>query len=179
MPVLRRVDFTQAEAPPDWRDESIARIFELQRYFQVSAPIWSSNLSLPGLRSAVGARFYPAAHENLERIVRELVAVRHESEEDEYGPLRATEYAFSRTVEGVAECYALMRDNLSTPLVSTDSSGGIRLTWIRGGRQVRAVFPGSPSDRRYLYHEGPAGYGAIHDFDGNALAKQLNWLRGE
>jgi len=178
MPVLQHVDYAPVESTPDWRDESIARVFELQRYFNVCAPAWSEKVGLFGLQSVVSARFYPAAHKNLERIVRELVAVRNESEEDEYGPLRATEYAFSRAIEVVVEGYALLREELQTPLISTDSTGGIRLAWIRGNRQVRAVLPASGTDRRYLYHESPTEYAAVHDFDGYTLAKWLNWLKG-
>lgn len=162
---------------PEWREESVARAFELQRHFTVVAPAWSESARLVGLQSVATARFYPAAHENLERIVRELVSVHHQPEEDEYGALRASDFAFSRATEIVAEAYALKRDRLLVPLVSTDSSGGIRLTWISQGRQVRAVIPPTAGERRYIYHESSAGYGVEHDFDGSSLAKWLDWLR--
>ena len=60
--------------------------------------------------------------------------------------------------------------------LAADGDGGLRLEWIRPGRELRLIVAASERGRSYLYHEAGADYGADYAPDAEKLGRGLNWL---
>jgi hypothetical protein len=58
----------------------------------------------------------------------------------------------------------------------TDSCGGFRVEWSRGGREVRLNLRGSPKGRHYIYHEDGDDFGCDYYVRPDRLAHWLRWL---
>lgn len=71
----------------------------------------------------------------------------------------------------------LLAQNWKAPRVSTDDSGGLRLSWRLGSREVRAVVPADLS-ARYLYWQKGNEYGGEPNFGSGTLYARLHWLNG-
>jgi hypothetical protein len=70
-----------------------------------------------------------------------------------------------------------LAQNWSSPRVATDGFGGVRLTWSKDQREVRAVISGRQTARgSYLYWEDPSGYGTIPNFTAATLFRYLDLL---
>jgi len=66
------------------------------------------------------------------------------------------------------------------PRVSSDGFGGVRLTWQRGQREVRAVISGSQTERSsYLYWENGNSYETVPDFTAATLYTFLYRLEND
>ena len=102
-----------------------------------------------------------------------------EHEQDEYGRLRPTDHAFKVTVELVSDARRLMGPSFPKASTSTDSEGGIRLTWTRGKREVRLICAAAPSMRTYVYRETEKWHETSKDVSSEVLVEWLNWLRCE
>ena len=72
----------------------------------------------------------------------------------------------------------LLAQEWSQPWVTTDGSGGIRLSWRREARELRAVLSADPQRERYLYWQDGSEYGAIPNFGSATLFTRLHWLNG-
>ena len=64
------------------------------------------------------------------------------------------------------------------PDVATNGDGGVRISWISGGRELRAAIPAADKGNRYLYWQEGASYGSIPGFTSTTLFQKLEWLRG-
>ncbi|NLE40079.1 MAG: hypothetical protein GX621_18845 [Pirellulaceae bacterium] len=100
---------------------------------------------------------------HLSPIVRQLVELWKEPEEDEYGRLKPTPDAFDRAVrlmvDAAIEAHSGKR-RIPPGRASTDSEGGVRIEWIRPGASVHLVV--SAKDREeYLYHEVGNDYATV------------------
>ena len=65
------------------------------------------------------------------------------------------------------------------PHVASDSYGGLRMSWIRGEKELRAVVPGDtkPETRkRYLYWDFGEKYGSVRNFTPSSLTAWMSWL---
>ena len=92
----------------------------------------------------------------LSAIIKQLVELRNEAETDEYGTLRASEYAFetaSHLLTDAAIVSAPKGRQIPNGCASTDSEGGIRIEWVRPTSSVHVVIPASAERTGYIYHE--------------------------
>lgn len=63
------------------------------------------------------------------------------------------------------------------PIITSDSYGGLRLTWIDGKREIRAVIPQDGTSRkRYIYWQEDDRYGSIANFTPSTLTAWLGWV---
>lgn len=60
--------------------------------------------------------------------------------------------------------------------VSTDGSGGLRVDWSAGEKNVRLIIAGSPSGKSYIYHEAGSEYGVDRNVSPEVTSRWLNWL---
>lgn len=91
----------------------------------------------------------------LSQIIKQLVELWMEEEEDEYGRLRPTKYAFDKSVQLLVDTTRELRLHEITAgcCVSTDSEGGVRLEWIQPKASIHLVIPSDESREAYIYHE--------------------------
>lgn len=107
-----------------------------------------------------------------------LIELLQEEDEDEYGILKPTIYAFDKAWNLVLAASQLMKNSFKRASISTDSEGGIRLTWTKQQpeAEVRLICPKEPNKQIYLYHEKDSQYGVVKDVSGFTLASWLQWL---
>lgn len=87
----------------------------------------------------------------------------------------------SRALAEVLRLVPFSRNQLaqrwSPPRVASDGFGGVRLSWRKEGKEVRAIISGGQTIRRsYLYWEDATGYGTIPDFTATTLYTYLDRL---
>lgn len=107
-----------------------------------------------------------------------LIELLQEEEEDEYGVLKPTPYAFDKAWNLIVAASQFMGSSFKRASVSTDAEGGIRLTWAKQQpeAEVRLICPSVPDKQLYLYHEKDSHYGVVKDMSGFTLASWLQWL---
>lgn len=90
-------------------------------------------------------------------------------ESDEYGILRPTSYALSKTQELLMELSVICIMSADVRgegwifprgAVTTDEAGGIHIEWLEGNAAIRIVIPSDDSKCPYIYHEHGSEYGA-------------------
>lgn len=114
----------------------------------------------------------------IEIVRNRLIELFQEEDEDEYGLLKPTTYAFVTAWKLVSDASKLMEKSFPKASASTDDKGGIRLTWTRleSEIEVRLICPSEPSQKTYLYHEKGEAHGIIDDVTGLTLAGWLQWF---
>ncbi|MEH2407115.1 hypothetical protein [Nostoc sp.] len=107
-----------------------------------------------------------------------LIELWQEDEEDEYGIVRPTVYAFDKAWSIIIEASQFLKDSFRKASVSTDDEGGIRLTWtkLEPEAEVRLICPCDHSKEVYLYHEKDSEYNIVKNVTGFNLASWLDWL---
>jgi hypothetical protein len=119
-------------------------------------------------------------HQNQElKITQErLIELLQEEDEDEYGILKPTPYAFEKAWNLTLDASQFMKNSFKRASVSTDDEGGIRLTWtcLEPEAEVRLICPSEPNKQIYLYQEKNSHYGVVKDVSGFTLASWLHWL---
>ncbi len=110
--------------------------------------------------------------------LKRLLALLESEDEDDYGMLKPSNYAFKTVLNLVSEVYSLMGSSFPRASVSTDEEGGIRLTWIQlePEREVRLMCPFSPDKQAYIYHETNDEYAVESDVSASTLVRWLQWL---
>jgi hypothetical protein len=119
-----------------------------------------------------------AGIKHLSAIIGQLVKLRKEEEEDEYGLLRATEYAFEKASELVIDAAiisTLKGRSVPRGCASTDSEGGIRIEWVRQVASVHLVVGAADNQKSYIYHEVGSDY-ATKPATSEVLAEWLNQI---
>jgi hypothetical protein len=99
-----------------------------------------------------------------------------ESQEDDYGRVGPTQFAFRTACLMVAGAISLLDEDLPcAPVV--DSEGGIRITWNRYHKQIKLICPATKESPVYIYQASPTG-NSVRDRNVNAsvLAERLSWL---
>lgn len=113
---------------------------------------------------------------HLSPIVRQLIDLWKEPEEDDYGRLKPTQDAFDGSVrllvDAAIEAYSQQRQ-IPSGCVSTDSEGGVRIEWVRPTASVHLVVPASRESVAYVYHEVGNDY-ATEDVTPERLAYWLH-----
>ena len=112
---------------------------------------------------------------HLSSTARQLVDLWKEPEEDDYGRLRPTGYAFNRSFGLLvnAAIEARPQGRIPAGCVSTDSEGGVRIEWVCSTASVHLVVPAARDGMPYIYHEVGDDY-ATEDATSKRLA---HWLR--
>ena len=101
-----------------------------------------------------------------------LEALLEEEEEDAYGRLRPTPEAFESARRLLHSAEPEYGAPLPAGSVSTDSKGGIRITWIKGTQELQLICP-ADSNTAHLYYERQSDYGMEHGVNGRTLAEYL------
>ena len=99
-------------------------------------------------------------------------------EEDDYGILRPTEYAFRTAVKLVVEAYDLIGENFPKASTATDDRGSITLDWtsLDPERTVRLLCPFSPEKPADIYHHTSNKYGVDDTVSAQTLVDWLQWF---
>ncbi len=117
---------------------------------------------------------------NLEIVLRDLLSLRSLEEEDEYGPLRPSDHAFTVATKIITDLLVAVRTDgygyMPRPQVVPDGEGGIRFLWHQEQRQIRVGIPAGSDGRFYLYHEVKNEHGVVNEPTVNALLHWLRWL---
>jgi hypothetical protein len=110
----------------------------------------------------------------LERLI-ELLDL---EEEDEYGILRPTEYAFRTAMKLVVEAYDSMGNSFPKCSTGTDDQGSIRLAWenINADRRVRLFCPSNAEEKAYIYHQKNQEYKSEYLISASTLVHWLEWF---
>lgn len=99
----------------------------------------------------------------LSAIIGQLIELRTApDEEDDYGTLRATKESFNVACEILTNAAIDLALEVSRPIprgrASTDSTGGIRVEWVRSDRAVHLVIPSDAEKQGYIYVEKGDAY---------------------
>ena len=104
--------------------------------------------------------------EELKITVDRIHGLTDEDEEDEYGEVvNPTEYAIQKAIELVSEAANSIPDEFFKAWVSSEDTGGIRLTWSKPEfkKQLRLIVPPTADQQIYLYHEQNDEYGVEYN----------------
>jgi hypothetical protein len=86
--------------------------------------------------------------------LKRLVELLEGEDEDDYGVLKPTDYAFKTVMNLILEANSLLTSDFPKASVSTDHQGGIRLTWtkLEGECEVCLFCPFNSSAPMDVYH---------------------------
>ena len=115
---------------------------------------------------------------NFRITVEPLIQLLDLEEEDEYGILRPSEYAFRTAMKFVVEVYDSMGNSFIKCSTGTDDQGSIRLAWqnINGDRRVRLFCPHNADEKAYIYHQKSEEYGSEDITSAATLTHWLEWF---
>ncbi|MEG4324281.1 hypothetical protein [Microcoleus sp. herbarium5] len=115
---------------------------------------------------------------NFRITVERLIELLDLEEDDEYGILRPTEYAFRTAMKLVVEAYDSMGNSFPKASTGTDDQGSIRLAWqnIKADRRVRLFCPHSSDEKAYIYHQDSDKYASQNITSGAILVYWLEWF---
>lgn len=102
-------------------------------------------------------------------------------EEDDYGILKPTEYAFQTAMQLVVEAYEIIGNRFPRGSTCTDERGGISITW-QSKQPKRAVImfcPCSPEKPAYIYRDTQDDYGSEDVISSSTLVQWLEWYNAE
>lgn len=145
---------------------------DIQPRKQNSVEIFSKRyLSSPAVSSH-------SSNEALKITQERLIELWQEDEEDEYGIVKPTVYAFAKAWSIITEASQFLKDSFRKASVSTDDEGGIRLTWtkLESEAEVRLICPCNHYKEVYLYYEKDSEYNIVKNITGFNLASWLDWL---
>jgi hypothetical protein len=110
--------------------------------------------------------------ENLMAVIRTLVELRHE-EDDEWRP---NEIATGRAIDIIADMCTDNQLGFPRCAVAPNGDGGVRLTWRRQGIEVRLVVPGTADLQPYIYKQTATTRLVIERITGQTLSNVLGSL---
>jgi hypothetical protein len=114
---------------------------------------------------------------NFRITVEHLLKLLDLEQEDEYGILRPTEYAFKTAMKLTVETYDILGDNFPKPSTGTHE-GSVRLAWqnVKADRRVRLFCPHNADEKAYIYHQKSEEYGSEDITSAETLAHWLEWF---
>ena len=115
---------------------------------------------------------------NFRITVERLIELLDLEEEDEYGILRPTEYAFRTAMKLVVEAYDSMGNSFPKCSTGTDDQGSITLDWtsLEPDRTVRLFCPFSAEQPVDIYHHAN-NENAVEDLvSSSTLVDWLQWF---
>ncbi|MEG4013228.1 MULTISPECIES: hypothetical protein [unclassified Microcoleus] len=115
---------------------------------------------------------------NFRITIERLIELLDLEEEDEYGILRPTEYAFRTAMKLVVEAYDSMGNSFpKASKISPNKKGSIWLAWenTNADRTVRLISPINAGQKSYIYHV--SGENRSKDITSAViLVDRLNWF---
>lgn len=101
-----------------------------------------------------------------------------EDDEDEYGLLKPSDYAFKTAVTLVLEAHSVMGINFPKASACTDHQGAISLTWksIQPARKVRLFCPFTDEQLIRIYHRQDDEHGSQNVISVATLVDRLQWF---
>jgi hypothetical protein len=104
----------------------------------------------------------PTGLSNFRFVIESLLELLDLAQNDEYGILRPTEYAFRTAMKFVVATYDSMGDSFPRCSTGTNDQGGIRLAWqnVNADRRVRLFCPHSSDEEVYIYYQKSEVYGS-------------------
>ena len=117
---------------------------------------------------------------NFTQTLKSLLELLDLEEEDEYGTLKPTDYAFKTTINLLLEAYEHLGEKFPKGTASTDDEGGIRLNWKNRTQDSRVCLfcPANPAETAYIYHQKNDEYASDEKVSGTALVYWLDWFEG-
>jgi hypothetical protein len=115
---------------------------------------------------------------DLEITIDRINKLADEEDDDEYGEItHPTTYANQLAIELVSKAASFIPQGFFRAWVSSDDSGGIRLTWskLELGKEVRLVVSSTPQKKIHLYHEMGDEYGIEYNVSAKTLSRWLSW----
>ena len=99
-------------------------------------------------------------------------------EEDEYGILKPTEYAFRTAMKLVLGAYDSMGNSFPKASACPDEKGGIMLDWSKENLSctIHLFCPSSPEIKAYIYHQTGEVYAGDYEVSSSRLSYWLNWF---
>ncbi len=99
-------------------------------------------------------------------------------EEDDYGILKPTEYAFRTAMKLVLGAYDSMVDHFPKASVCPDEKGGIMLEWSKENPScaIHLFCPSRPEIKAYIYHQTGDEYAGDYEVSSSRLSYWLNWF---
>ena len=115
---------------------------------------------------------------NFRITVERLIELLDLEEEDEYGILRPTEYAFRTAMKLVVEAYDSMGNSFPKCSTGTDDQGSIRLAWQNRNAdcRIRLFCPSNAEDKAYIYHQKNLEYKSEDIIAASRLVYWLEWF---
>lgn len=115
---------------------------------------------------------------NFRITVERLIELLDLEEEDEYGILRPTEYAFRTAMKLVVEAYDTMGNSFPKCSTGTDDQGSIRLAWqhLNADCRVRLFCPSNAEEKAYIYHQKNQEYKSEDVISASTLVHWLEWF---
>jgi hypothetical protein len=115
---------------------------------------------------------------NFRITVERLLELLELEQEDEYGILRPTEYAFRTAMKLIVETYDILGDTFPKASTGTDDLGSIRLAWqnVNADQRVRLFCPHSSDEKAYIYHQNSEEYASEDITSGAILVYWLEWF---
>ncbi len=116
---------------------------------------------------------------NFRITIERLIELLDLEEEDEYGILRPTEYAFKTAMKLVVEAYDIMGNSFPKCSTATDDRGSIRLAWhdINTDCKIRLFCPSNADGKAYIYHRKSEEYGSEDITSAATLVHWLEWFK--
>jgi hypothetical protein len=110
--------------------------------------------------------------------LKRLVALLELEDEDDYGILKPSDYAFKTVMNLVLDAHSLMGISFPKASASTDHQGGIRLSWknLETERTVRLFCPSSPKHPVDIYHATNDEYAVENLVSASTLVHWLEWF---
>lgn len=112
--------------------------------------------------------------------LKRLVELLDLEEEDDYGILRPTPYAFTTAMKLVFEAYELMGESFPPAWPCTDDEGGIILTWKnrKPDRDLILFTPFSRDRQAYIFYDPSEKKAVEYEVSASKLVYWLQWLNG-
>lgn len=101
----------------------------------------------------------------------ELLQFNRDDEEDQISANALTAALFT-----TSRAYSESPNRWRNPRIATDGSGGVRLSWKFGDKEIRAVFPSEMRRPQYLYEEQGENHCIIRNFTSITLSNKFDWL---
>ncbi|NER34286.1 MAG: hypothetical protein F6J93_09670 [Oscillatoria sp. SIO1A7] len=117
----------------------------------------------------------PSDVNNFTTTIKRVLELLELEEEDDYGILKPTEYAFQTAMQLVLEAYEIMGNRFPRGSTCTDEQGGISITW-QSKQPKRAVIlfcPCSPEKPAYIYRDTQDDHGSEDVIFSSTLAGAL------
>ena len=110
------------------------------------------------------------------QFVQELIQLRIKDEDEPEEDLPATSFSVTQAFYLTPQSRLSLAQEWAAPALASDGYGGLRMSWSRGGSEVRVSVPATSAGKRRLYWERGDVYGSVTDVTPVTLTKYLQWM---